>query len=198
MSNPRRRQLQFLQQALENGTVALLALSAALVAAPYEMALTLAALGPAIMAAWRTRRALLRAARYGVGATSEAHVRAELKRLERAGWCVRHSLRCPGGDIDHYVISPNGLRAAIETKTRRWHSGHLRQAAAAATWASNRHCRAIAVLCVVRQRHLEVARAGVLIVSGDRLADALLRTATAASTGRVRCVAGDGYSSARC
>jgi Holliday junction resolvase-like predicted endonuclease len=119
------------------------------------------------------------ARRSRVGARSERLVRRELAALQREGWRVRHSRRWPrGGDIDSVAIAPTGLAVAIETKTRVYEARHLDRVRAQAEWLERRRGRwtrrrGLAVLCVVRERGVEDLKRGVLIVSIDRLNQAL-------------------------
>jgi hypothetical protein len=123
-----------------------------------------------------------RLARRGrIGARSERIVRGALRNLEREGWTIRHSVRWPdGGDIDHVAVAPSGLAFAIETKTRRYEFEHLERTRACAEWVGCRwHSRGgvYAVLCVTRAPTRCDVEHGVIVVSVDRLVDALVSTA---------------------
>jgi Nuclease-related domain len=127
-----------------------------------------------------TRRWLRLAGRSRVGARSEDAVRGALAALEAEGWRLRHSLPYRGGhgDIDSVAIAPTGMACVIETKTRTFHAAHLAKTREMAAWLCRyrrRWCRAaaLAVLCVVGARSLELVEDDVLIVSLDRLVPAL-------------------------
>ena len=129
------------------------------------------------------RHSLSLARRSRVGARSEDEVRRTLAALEAAGWRMRHSLPWKGrGDIDSIAIAPIGVGFAIETKTKTYEPAHLARVQEQAAWLSRRRrrwCRhgAVPVLCVVRARGVERFEHDVLVVSIDRLAQALRRAA---------------------
>jgi hypothetical protein len=99
--------------------------------------------------------------------------------LQAEGWRLWHSLPWPGrGDIDSVAIAPTGIAIAIETKTRMYDPHHLARVRVQATWLSGRRRRwrrngALAVMCVVRARGVEHVEDDVLVVSVDRLLQAL-------------------------
>jgi hypothetical protein len=105
-----------------------------------------------------------------------------LAQLAPEGWRLRHSLPWQGRrDIDSVAIAPTGIAFAIETKTRTFDDQHVARVQKMANWLRARRRRwcpegALAVLCVVHARRLERVEDAVLIVSLDRLPDAL-RTA---------------------
>lgn len=131
--------------------------------------------------AWRERRL---ARRTLVGARSEQVVRGALQALARQGWEVRHSVRWPdsrwGGDIDHVAVAPaTGLAFAIETKARSYTFEHVLRTRACAERVGRRWRSpggAHAVLCVTRGPSRCEVEHGVIVVSVDRLADALRST----------------------
>ncbi len=105
----------------------------------------------------------------------------------------RRLLALKFGDIDSVAIAPTGIAFAIETKTRTFDDRHVARVQEMADWLRTRRRRwcpqgALAVLCVVHARRLERVEAGVLIVSLDRLLEAL-RTAAGARE-RPRSLAG--------
>lgn len=115
---------QLFRRLTRAGTLGAAALLAALLGlfAP-AVVLLLCAVGLAIT----SRHWLGLAARAGLGARSEAHVRRTLAALEREGWRIRHSLNWQGpGDIDSVAIAPAGLAFAIKTKCPRLHDGTSR------------------------------------------------------------------------
>lgn len=125
------------------------------------------------------------ACRARIGARSEQLVRRTLGALEREGWEIRHSLRWPdrrwGGDIDHVAVAPDiGLAFVIETKTRTYDVEHLQRTRACAEWVARRWRLpggAYAVLSVTRGRSRCDIEEGVIVVSVDRLVEALRATA---------------------
>ena len=138
--------------------------------------------GGALIAAYTV--AADRAARNRIGADSEQLVHDTLERLRPHGYKISHGNRCPaGGDIDHLARTPNGLGFCIETKTMTLDQAHLERVRRQADWAS-RHPRyrrgVLPVICVARARDTQLLTGGVLIVSPDRLLDALLAANAAA------------------
>ena len=118
------------------------------------------------------------AGRSRVGADSEAQVRQALEPLQCGGWSVRHAADWPGrGDLDHVVRSPRGMGFVIETKTLRCSRKHVERTIDAARWLARRRRRyprgVMPVVCVTRARRIERAQDGALVVSLDRLVDAL-------------------------
>jgi Nuclease-related domain len=120
------------------------------------------------------------AGRSRVGALSEDEVQRALAPLEVEGWRLRHSLPWQGqGDIDSVAIAPTGIAVAIvETKTRRYDGRHLTRVRELAAWLSRRRRRwarngALGVMCLVRARAVERVEHEVLVVSIDRLTQAL-------------------------
>ena len=95
---------------------------------------------------------------------------------------MRHSLSWQGrGDIDSVAIAPTGVGIVIETKTSTYDGGHLVRVHEEAAWLSRhrrRWCRhgALAVVCLVRARGVQLCEDDVLVVSIDRLTP-LLRIA---------------------
>ena len=176
---PRRQQLRRLRRAASRGTLAAVALVAAvLTAAVGEPAWSLVLVVMAGVLALASRHALRMAARSRVGARSETLVRRELEQLARDGWQVRHAVDWPGrGDLDHVVRAPTGIGFVIETKTLRWTRAHLARTRDAARWLARRRRRyprgVAGVLCVTRARHIEQVADGVLVVSLDRLVPSL-------------------------
>lgn len=125
-----------------------------------------------------------RAARYRIGADSEQLVRDTLDRLCPHGYTITHGA-CwhGGGDIDHLVRTPDGLGFCIETKTLSFDQAHLERLRRQADWASRRRTYprgVLPVICVARQRNSQALAAGVLIVSPDRLLDAILAASATA------------------
>ena len=122
------------------------------------------------------------ARRARIGIRSERIVRAALKGLESQGWALRHSVRWPdGGDIDHVATAPSGLAFTIETKTRSYGFEHLQRTRACAEWVGRKWRSpggAYAVLCVTRGPSRCDVDHGVIVCSVDRLAGALVSTAT--------------------
>ncbi len=121
---------------------------------------------------------LERMRRCRIGADSEDEVAAVLEPLRREGWLYLRGVNWPGiGDIDGGLVSPDGQVAfVVETKTRTYLAEHLRRVYAQATWWCRRYgCRrgAVPVLVPARTRNLERFEGGVLIVSPDRLINAL-------------------------
>ena len=129
--------------------------------------------------AFYARHWLRLASRSRIGARSEDEVRRVLRALEAEGWRTRHSLRWRGrGDIDSVAIAPAGIAFAIETKTRSYDDRHLRVVGEQADWLWRRRrkwCQAgvLPVLCIVRARQVERWEEGVLVVSLDRIVQAL-------------------------
>jgi Nuclease-related domain len=125
-----------------------------------------------------------RAARHRIGADSEQLVRDTLERLRPDGYTITHGARWRGGgDIDHLVRTPDGLGLCIETKTRTFDQAHLerlrRQADSAAR--ARRFPRGVLpVLCVARERDLQLLHDGILIVSPDQLLQAVTAAHAAA------------------
>jgi Nuclease-related domain len=126
------------------------------------------------------------ATRSRVGARSEEEVQRALAPPTVKGWRLRHSLPWQGrGDIDSVAIAPTGIAFAIETKTRTFDDRHVARVHEMANWPWTRRRRwcpqgALAVLCVVHARPLERVEAGVLILSLDRLVEALQTAAARA------------------
>ena len=125
------------------------------------------------------RRWLVLAERSRVGARSEDEVRRALAPLREKGWRVRHSLAWRGrGDVDSLAVAPGGIGFAIETKTSRYDDLHLAMVREQAAWlwrCRRRWCRSgvVPVLCVTRSRGAQRWKAGVLVVSIDRLTPTL-------------------------
>ena len=124
------------------------------------------------------------AARHRIGADSEQLVHDTLERLRPHGYTINHGSRWPaGGDIDHLVTTPDGLGFCIETKTLTYDHAHLERLRRQASWAA-RHPSyprgVLPVMCVTRQRNSQTLAAGVLIVSPDRLLDAILAASASA------------------
>jgi hypothetical protein len=119
-----------------------------------------------------------RAARHRIGADSEQLVRDTLDQLHARGYTITHGARWhAGGDIDHLVRTPDGLGLCIETKTLTFDPMHLDRLRRQADWTARRrgyHRGALPVMCVVRRRGCQMLADGVLIVSPDRLLDAVL------------------------
>jgi hypothetical protein len=186
----RRQQWRRLMTAASRAARASVALVAAALAAAAdepELALLLALLSGGLVL--MSRRALRLARRSRVGAGSEAQVRRALNRLTREGWSVGHAVDWPGrGDLDHVVRSPPGMGFVIETKTLRYSRAHVMRTLDAARWlARRRHrypCGVVPVVCVTRAGRLECVREGALVVSLDRLLEALRRTAGGAPRAR--------------
>jgi hypothetical protein len=136
-----------------------------------------------------SRRALRLACRSRVGAESEAEVRRALEQLAREGWRVAHGVDWPGrGDLDHVLRSPSGMGFVIETKALRYSRAHIMRTLEAARWlARRRHrypCGVVPVVCVTRTGGLQCGREGALLVSLDRLLEALRGTAGGAPRAR--------------
>jgi Nuclease-related domain len=125
-----------------------------------------------------------RAARNRIGADSEQLVHDTLERLRPHGYKISHGSRWPeGGDIDHLVRTPDGLGFCIGTKTLTFDQAHLERVRRQADWAS-RHPGyrrgMLPIICVARARDTQLLAGGVLIVSPDRLLDAILAASAAA------------------
>jgi Nuclease-related domain len=124
------------------------------------------------------------AARHRIGADSEQLVHDTLERPLPHGYTITHGARWrAGGDIDHLVRTPDGLALCIETKTRTFDQAHLerlrRQADSAAR--ERRFPRGVLpVLCVARERDLQLLQDGILIVSPDQLLGAVTAAHAAA------------------
>jgi hypothetical protein len=181
VSYPRRQQLRRLKRAAVLGTGSAAALaSATVIARAGDSGLASGLVLTSGILALACRHALALAGRSRVGAASEARVRQALAVLERDGWSVRHSLDWPGpGDLDHVVRAPSGTGFVIETKTLHYTRAHLERAGAAARWLARRRRRypggVRPVICLARARRVERVHDDVLIVSLDRLVDALRR-----------------------
>jgi hypothetical protein len=160
--------------AAASATAAGLALVAARTAAPGVAAALLLVTVALLIDA---RRWLRLAGRSRVGARSEDEVQRALWQLETEGWRLRHSLPWRGrGDIDSVAIAPTGVAFAIETKTIE--DRHVARVLEQAEWLTRRRrrwCRrgALPVVCLARRRGVEHVKAGVLVVSIDRLTSAL-------------------------
>jgi hypothetical protein len=186
VSYPRRQRNRRLARSLEYATVAFIALL--LAAAGFSAGLrgiSVPLVVAGVVSTWLSRHWLRLARRSNVGARSEQRVRAQLERLAREGWRIRHSLRWQGGgDVDHIAIAPPaiGVAFAIETKTRTHGPDDLARITAVALWLSKRRfgrCRhgALPILCLAGTRGIERWEAGVAVVSADRLVPVLSRLA---------------------
>lgn len=172
--------------AAQHGALALVTLLLAVLAASaglVSIAMVLVLLGGGFSVS--CHRSLQLARRNGVGARSEELVRVELRRLEREGWRIRHSLGWRGGgDIDHLAVAPGpgGLVFAIETKTCAYRPQDLVRIAAIADWQSQRRSGggrhgSIPILCLAGTRRVERWENGVAVVSLDRLVAVMSRLA---------------------
>jgi hypothetical protein len=107
------------------------------------------------------RRWLGLAGRSRIGARSEDAVQRALAPLQAEGWRPRHSLPWQGrGDTDSVAVSPTGIAAAIETKTRSYDQRHVARVHEQVAWLSRRRRRwarngALGVVCIVRARGVE-------------------------------------------
>ena len=188
VSYPRRQQFRRLARAGAFGAAALVAALLGLLALTHgELAPAVVLLLAAVGLAIACRHWLGLAARAGVGARSEAHVRRTLAALEREGWRIRHSLNWQGpGDIDSIAIAPTGLAFAIEVQTRSYTPDHLARVTSMACWLRARRGRwcpngALPVLCIAEARSPDRIEAGVLVTSRGQLLCAL-RTAAGTQT----------------
>lgn len=138
--------------------------------------------GCALTTAYTT--AAQRATRNRIGADSEQLVQDTLERLRPHGYTIIHGSRGPaGGDIDHLVRTPDGLGFCIETKTLTFDQAHLERLRRQADWSSRRpgyRRGMLPVMCVARAQDSQMLADGVLIVSPDRLLDAILAAGAAA------------------
>jgi Nuclease-related domain len=125
-----------------------------------------------------------RAARHRIGADSEQLVHDTLDRLRPHGYTITHGSRWHGGgDIDHLVRTPDGLGFCIETKTLTFDQAHLERLRRQADWAAERRAYPRGVLPIMglaREHHRQLLADGVLILSPDRLLDAILAAHAAA------------------
>ena len=182
VSYPRRQQLRRLMRAVRLAAGAMIAsIGAVLVARAGYAGIALSLGAAALVFGLLSRRALRLAGRSRVGAESEAQVRRALEPLAREGWRVAHGVDWPGrGDLDHVLRSPAGMGFVIETKTLRYSRAHVLRTVDAARWLARRRRRyprgVVPIVCVTRARRLECALEGALVVSLDRLLDALRTT----------------------
>ena len=185
VSYPRRqrnRRLGHAAQYAATGFAALLLAAAGLGVGAPGIAVLLALVGVGLLL--RSRHWLALARRSNVGALSEERVRAQLRPLESEGWGIQHSLGWRGGgDVDHLAIAPGpgGLVFPIETKTRSYAPQDLERVAAIAGALTKRRrwCRteAIPILCLAGAHGVERWKAGVAVVSAERLLSLLRRLA---------------------
>jgi len=179
LSYARRQQWRRLMTAASRAAgaaIALVAAALATAAEEAELGLLLALLSGVLALA--SHHSLRLASRSRVGAESEAQVRRALEPLAREGWRVAHAVDWPGrGDLDHVLRSPSGMGFVIETKTLRYRRAHVERTIDAARWLARRRRHyprgVMPVVCVTRARQLERAQDGALVVSLDRLLDAL-------------------------
>jgi hypothetical protein len=183
VSYPRRQQWRRLKEAASRAAAAAVGLIAAVLAVGAhepELGLALGLLSAGL--ALSSRHALRLAARSRVGAESEAQVRRALEPLAHEGWRVAHAVDWPGrGDLDHVVRSPSGMGFVIETKTLRYSCAQVARTVQAARWLARRRrrypCGVMPVVCVIRGRRVGCRQEGALVVSLDRLLEALRATA---------------------
>lgn len=182
VSYPRRQRRRRVGRAVECAFAAVIpVLLAGLAVRLGLVTIALALLLGALACAWRSRTWARLARRSATGARSEDRVRRELRRLERAGWRIRHSLRWHGGgDVDHVAIAPTavGLAFAIETKTRTYAAHDLARISSIAVSMARRRsgwCRrgAVPVLCLAQARGVEQWEGDVAVLSADRLISVL-------------------------
>jgi hypothetical protein len=126
-----------------------------------------------------------RATRNAIGAQSEQQIHDVLEQLRPYGYTITHGVRwAGGGDIDHLVRAPDGLGVCIETKTRNFDERHLdrlrRQADSLARRRREYPRGVLPILCIARERDTQRLADGVLIVSPDRLRDAITSARAAA------------------
>ena len=186
VSYPARQRNRRLAHALRHAIVALAALLlAGAAAAAGFVSLAVPTLVVAVASGLRSHHWLGLARRSAIGASSEQQIRAQLERLEHAGWTVRHSLNWQGGgDIDHVAIAPpaSGLAFAIETKTRTYAPQDLARITAIAQSLPRRRAvscprSARPILCLAGARGIERWEAGVTVLSADFLVPVLSRLA---------------------
>ena len=177
-----RRRLMTAASRAAGAAGALVAAALATAAEEAELGILLALLSGVLALA--CRHSLRLAARSRFGAEFEAQVRRALERLQRRGWSVRHAVDWPGrGDLDHVLRSPSGMGFVIETETLRYSRAHVVRRIDAACWLARRRRRyprgVTPVVCVTRAQRFEGMQDGALVVSLDRLLEALCEAAAA-------------------
>ena len=185
MSYPRRQQQAWARKATVYeiaGTALLIAAFVAIGTGRAALALIEFPAGCALITAHTA--AANRAARHRIGADSEQLVHDTLEQLAPHGYTITHSCRWPaGGDIDHLVRTPNGLGFCIETKTLNYDHTHLERLRRQADWAAARPShprRVLPIMCVAHTQDSQLLADGVLILSPDRLLDAIFAADAAA------------------
>jgi hypothetical protein len=182
VSYPRRQRWRRLKEAASRAAAAAAGLVIAVLAVGAhepELGLALGLLSACL--ALSSRHSLRLAARSRVGAESEAQVRRALEPPAREGWRVAHALDWPErGDLDHVVRFPSGMGFVIETKTLRYSRAHVVRTIDAAHWLARKRrrypCGVLPIVCVTRARRVERFEEEALVVSLDRLMDALGQT----------------------
>jgi len=109
---------------------------------------------------------------------------AQTRGLQAAGWTVSDPLDTPAGELSHLVATPDGRYAfAVLSIPGELAQEHLPAVAAMADWltAGGRYRSVVAILVGGRLLDVEQLEGPVLIVSPNRLMDAL---ETAAAAGR--------------
>jgi hypothetical protein len=185
MSYPRRQQQLWARKATlyeVAGTALFIAGFVALATGRAVLAVIAFPGGCALITAYTS--ATNRAARHRIGADSEQLVRDTLDQLRSSGYTITHSARWRGGgDIDHLVRTPDGLGLCIETKTRTFDQTHLERLRRQADSAARRRQfprGVLPILCVARERDLQLLQDGILIVSPDQILQAVTAAHAAA------------------